>query len=639
MPIVELQDGRRLEFKNTPTQQDVDMAVNQLGQAVPQGQEQQQVQGYAMPTLTKAQFEPIVTSDAKSPLSILERMKLSFADDKGRERYLRDKFNVVERLPNGKFAVGNNPNEVTPIDPEGMFNDVIGDIADVVSELPVIAGQIAGATGGATLGAGAGGIGAVPGGIAGGAAGAALGETARETIGHAMGVRESNLRDEAVNVAVAGTFGAAGEALIPASKFVGGVIKSKLTKALGEEAATIAAKQRIPIEETKIAQFTAKLMNIMSNVKEDSVKTAFKYGINNVDTKINNDPNTIIPLVKKVMKHLDDTRFTLGKEVERQKKAFVAAANRAKQKVDVGELVDNLIKDAKELKVITQFDTMNLPSNIPNKEDIHIVKTLLKSLGILDPKTGMIVRQIGKNGKTVLNISAKDAIDTIKVYGQRFDRASDNVQGLLHKFLGLDDSLRTPGLRHRTRDLAGKLGLTRYSEALDDFGNFAGLRSQLKQLNPDNPAGIETFINNLENLPTWSRKEVLQKLNKYVETTVGKGKEGTGFLADIEKWNAAQDFKRARPDILRFGFIASAISAITGTPILTNPLLKYGGATLIGTPAGNKLMLKAMAKVSAGVKNLPRTVVGAKRIMDREKEKQLINALISSGMRQGVGVQ
>ena len=81
-----------------------------------------------------------------SPLSNVERLRLSFADNKGREKFLRQNFQIVEQLDNGKFAVGDNPNDVVPIDPSGFFNDVIGDLSDIVGEIPVIAGQIGGAS-------------------------------------------------------------------------------------------------------------------------------------------------------------------------------------------------------------------------------------------------------------------------------------------------------------------------------------------------------------------------------------------------------------------------------------------------------------------------------------------------------------
>ncbi len=41
----------------------------------------------------------------KSPLNVVERIVLSFADDTGRSAMLRDKYKFGERLENGKYAV------------------------------------------------------------------------------------------------------------------------------------------------------------------------------------------------------------------------------------------------------------------------------------------------------------------------------------------------------------------------------------------------------------------------------------------------------------------------------------------------------------------------------------------------------
>jgi len=154
----------------------------------------------------------------KSPLSFLDRIVLSTADDPGRKATLEKRFNFVQRLDNGKFAVGNSPNNLVPIDPEGVFNDVLGDLADVVGEIPVVAGQIVGTGLGATAGSIVPGAGTGAGALLGAGLGAGAGEAVKIAAGRFAGVRKGDATSEAIDIGINTLFGAAGEGL---ARFVG----------------------------------------------------------------------------------------------------------------------------------------------------------------------------------------------------------------------------------------------------------------------------------------------------------------------------------------------------------------------------------------------------------------------------------
>ena len=172
---------------------------------------------------------PPVQVPQPSPLDLGERIGLSFADDQGREKYLNDKFKFVQRLPNGKFAVGDTPDAIAPIDPEGMFNDILGDLADITAIIPTIAGQIAGgALGAITLN---------PAWIiAGGGIGAAIGEAVSRGIGKLAGVDIRTAGEQATDIAISGAFGAVGEGIGQAFKYAGrglsNIAKRSLDKAV-----------------------------------------------------------------------------------------------------------------------------------------------------------------------------------------------------------------------------------------------------------------------------------------------------------------------------------------------------------------------------------------------------------------------
>jgi len=100
-------------------------------------------------------------------------------------------------------------------------------------------------------------------------------------------------------------------------------------------------------------------------------------------------------------------------------------------------------------------------------------------------------------------------------------------------------------------------------------------------------------------------------------------------------WNAAQDFKSARPDLLRFGMIATLIGSTFGfNTLLEDPLPKIGAAVLVATPAGQRQLLRGLSGLGRGAaaaaKTIPRTATGAKRV----QTKELLNALISTAARQ-----
>src|SRR3990167_1798998 len=152
-----------------------------------------------------------------SPLSFSNRLALSFAGDNKKEVLKRD-YKFVEQLPNGKFAVGDDPRQLQAIDPEGIFNDVLGDLADVANwAAPMIASTSAAAA-------------AIPADIATGnplpsmmaaGRGMALGEAFNQAVGKKLGVNSNTPKEAGMDIARAGVGGFAGQGLgVGASKIL-----------------------------------------------------------------------------------------------------------------------------------------------------------------------------------------------------------------------------------------------------------------------------------------------------------------------------------------------------------------------------------------------------------------------------------
>jgi hypothetical protein len=128
---------------------------------------------------------------------------------------------------------------------------------------------------------------------------------------------------------------------------------------------------------------------------------------------------------------------------------------------------------------------------------------------------------------------------------------------------------------------------------MDDFSSFMNLKENLVNLKQYKPAKIEKFINRLETLGVWEG-DILNKLDKFIVDTGGKT-----FIKPIAQWNAAQDFVSARPNFLRFSAIAGTLGALTGFDTTQSKVGTIGGAMLIGTPAGARVLLRTAAKMGS----------------------------------------
>ncbi len=227
-----------------------------------QQQPQAQTPGITQETIRGAQ---------ESPLTFLDRVALSGADERGREAVLRSKFNIVERLPGGKFAVGDTPSSILPIDPERF--ELAGDFADVAAEIPVIAGQV--------LGTVAGGLaepftGPIPTTIAGSAAGAGLGAGVKNLIFkniklNGVPVNQREAEEVAVDIAVESLFGAAGEALAQGTRIAGKGLKRVIAPKLAK---LFDKGMKSASDPTAFARKVGKIISFTSSVPQSSSETA-----------------------------------------------------------------------------------------------------------------------------------------------------------------------------------------------------------------------------------------------------------------------------------------------------------------------------------------------------------------------------
>jgi hypothetical protein len=592
------------QTQETPPQDvtEIDRARSLLG-----GGEQTQEQP-SIPGLT--------TSDImvqKSPLSIGERLQLSFSDDSGKETFLRSKFALVERLDNGKFAVGNTPGQLTPIDPEGMFNDVLGDVADIIGEIPVIAGQIAGTAIGATSGSVVPGAGTAGGAILGSAAGAGLGEAAKIGVGRALGLREKKAMEEATDIAISTAFGAAGEGLAQGAKFVGTkVIAPKISKMLDKRLAKAKLRAQPTIDPitgaevrnkpTPMASTMGKIFRFTAGVPEEATQDAAHHGFAKTFSKVNTDERQIIPLVDKVKRAAKLGTEKLGKKVKTALKGVNKQARRMTLK-GTDDAVNTLKSNLKSIGMLD--DAGNLSSNL-SKEQSNAIKRVFEL-------TNSESNLVGPGGKSLgVGLKPMNFDDALKVediveglINDLGPKGESTLQKTLIGFLADDPATGTRGIRTLVNERAKALNQGVYLDAKKQLGDFKELLSNLKGVKSRNPADVESFLKTTKghNIYTRDQMQLLQKAVPEIK-----------FLDDLEMFNAAQAFGNANPNMLRLGSIMSALgaNALFGGDTLASQAGALGAGLAVGSPAGIKFILKNAAKVGNVSKGaIPKTVVNS----------------------------
>lgn len=217
-----------------------------------------------------------------TPVSTLDRLKLSFGNAKGGAAYLKSKFQDATVNEDGKLLVKDQGVWQT-IDPEGFSNgdgwsfaEAIGDLADVSRDILLGAGQVAGAAAGAV---GTGGVGT----IAGSAAGGAIASTAAAALGRIIGTYEATPEELIKDVALDTILAAGGEtvalgaknAVLPAFKSFLGKVKASTPDVQNTVVASMKAGLGMSDEAAHTAiSFNDELLSGLAKVKAEASNPA-----------------------------------------------------------------------------------------------------------------------------------------------------------------------------------------------------------------------------------------------------------------------------------------------------------------------------------------------------------------------------
>lgn len=536
-------------------------------------------------------FAGIEGAGQKSPLSFSDRVILSFSDPATKREILADRFKFVQELPNGKLAVGNDINNIIPIDPEGLFNDVSGDLADVASIIPTIAGQIAGSIAGTPGG---------PAGIvAGGAAGAAAGEAVSKGIGKAIGVNKQDPGEVATDLVIAGSFGALGEGIGLGLKAAGPAMAKAGMKAFE------AVVKRNPLKKEFGTNVLAKTLKIASNVDPDATKTVMRYGPDNVFSSFNANKSNIVKVaddvINDISKHRTELGIQLGKSIE--KLGAIGSRRSIQAGAEVKSFLDDLIKN----DLLTPDFKLNR-NFITDGSDLTIFRKILAQLEV-KPSTS------GASATFKDLFSPKEVIGLRRQLSAKFDNLSANSARLVSKF---------------RQSLSGQLDeFAKSTENLDfisankKFAQFAQEMDKLKDagFNLEKPSNVVSFIENF-----FKKSEVAKQSLQSIDSQTP-----LPILERIAKFAAAQEFQGANPNILRFGFVL-ALFGYNMQDLPGGKLGAVGLAILTGTPAGNKILLQAGQKLARGIP-IKAAVPKSLQVTDQANTRRLLTALLSQTAR------
>lgn len=184
----------------------------------------------------------------KSPLSLMDRMKMSIGDERGNMNFLKEKFGDVQRMRSGSLAVKNSDGMWYQVDPNGagsgdawdrtkeIAKDILGDYAGTIGTAAATIGAVASApaTGGASI-------------VAAGAAGLGAALT-RTSLGRLIGTYDATPEEQLKDVALETVLNAGGQAFAlgikPTAQVVGSMFKrgAKALGSLPEKSIDILAK-------------------------------------------------------------------------------------------------------------------------------------------------------------------------------------------------------------------------------------------------------------------------------------------------------------------------------------------------------------------------------------------------------------
>jgi hypothetical protein len=527
-----------------------------------------------------------------------ERLYLgAFADDKGKEKFFKDKgYQIVTRDEKGNLYYGNTAKDLRPFDPEGLMNDVLGETADLMAQIPQIGASIIGGSAGAAGGP----LGA----IAGAGAASGVAELGMKGIGKSLGLNTQDKYEVGTDVAISVIAGSAGEGL---GQFLKAVSTREVAKKSFKLLEKQIAKDSFAPEKAKSAKFIAKLFNVTSGVPEEKTLNVFKYGADNVFEKGAGSPERLLNIVDEFSNNVSIQEKNLGKALGASERQLLKHAK--DYKVPTADLQKSVMKSLNELGLIDENGLLTTKPISGSSEQGALVRTFEKlNQGAREvspgrptfDEAGNLLRQ---DKIPVLSINPNAEISTKELLSIRNQlqsvkdaSKSNNFQRILGDILHGNEDAGFRGIADEVSKIASKVGDSSYMAHRKTFANYKSILDNLTTmgLNPKmNKLSVENITKGSTEMAQVLRRE-MSKLDSF---------NGSQFLKKMDIWDTAQAFTSTNPNFLRFNTVAGLLGggALVGGRSPEEKALGMAGALTLGTPAGIKLLLKSANVGSRGV--------------------------------------
>lgn len=539
---------------------------------------------------------------SESQLNLGDDLKWGFADDKGKEKILRDKFAFVNKDEQGNYLVGQNPGQLQTVFPDSITADIPGKIARHINDINTITGSIIGAGIGSPSGPG--------GAIAGSGVGSGVAEMLNKAIGKTLGVNSQDPKDMATDIVISSAFGAGGEGVNQALMKAG---EKMMPAGLNMLKKVIADK---PIEEQPfIVKTAAKLLNFSSNVKEDSVLTALEFGPDNVLAKGNGSDKHLVSILDNVSTKFKDKQSQYGQMLGDAKREMIG---KVKQLQPTSELQSNIHTSMQELGLIDKYGVVNKDMTGDQKAIYNKFAPLFKQLGGIEDKAIPSfsnadeflgnVRTLRVNQKAEQPIGKLFQVDSAARMSMDSEIDSQSAKNFYSLVYGNKDpkyGAPSKGLADLFSEVSDKVGLPALKEANAALSQVKGLKEGFRKAGVDisNPRSLESFVKSGA-----SDSVTIKKLLSSADQVFN-----SEFTKDIRIFDAAKDMSRLDPHFFRFGIVGN----IMGLNALRQPgvgsLAYLGAAILGGTPYGAGLMLKGAGGLARAGQSVGRAVASSQR--------------------------
>lgn len=494
----------------------------------------------------------------KSPLSFLERTKLGFATEMGKEielAKLYGKENVMKL--EGEDYVVRAKDERTGqqawfrVDPKGLRpRDFVGDFADVVGEIP----EIVGATIGGTAGAPAGPVGVG----AGAAGGAATGEALQQAIGNILGVRpEPGLIDDATGLAFTSII----------NGVFGGAAATKLAKLTG---ATIGNSVKA-IQNKFSNNVIAPIIERLTNMKSVFVK----HGLENPDRVLNkaNIADDAIPKVVEQFTWWFDNFSQATKNKFKTGMAEISKRNKSVQ-VDPSDFKQQLST------LVDEFNSAVTPGQKLSKTEANLIERMAKELTQKTFK-GKALRE----APVKEFLSVDEAIQLKRAIVEKLPDAAFKNEAARSSIQNLQLKLSSR-ISSAIRNALPDKELVQFENLNSNYGSFAKLRGKLAA--PAKKERLDAARAYLEGIrkteangavfKNQGERMFLQRAQQFADDLPGVPKN---MMTKVDDVFAAQEWASTIPRLNDMTFRSLAASAGVGAGVG-----KVSGSTVGGALAG-----------------------------------------------------